>query len=186
MDYNQAKRRLFIPRYISIFINALAICFVTSKFIVFCFNDLPSNEIIEAIELTYAFILALLLLLDIFLLASDSIIENKKRLLNYYKLDITKGILTFIIASMYSYYLKHEAYHTKFFDCNSIIGCEMNIINLTIIWLITAYYLTICQLLWFLIKKPVQNITEASDVGPGNPFLSVFHSSRDTYRGMWT
>ncbi|KAF0514970.1 hypothetical protein F8M41_017484 [Gigaspora margarita] len=179
-DYDNAKRRLFIPRYVAIAINALAICFAVSKFIVFSIEVLPGDEIIEGIELIYLFILTLLFLLDIFLLASDSIIGNRKRLLKYYKLDMVKGIVFLTIACTYTYYIKGEAY-IPFFGCHFLTnnpGCAMNIIGLTIIWFMPAYYIIICQLLWFWIKKSVQNIVEVSGVDTGNPFLSVFQSSR--------
>ncbi|CAG8732928.1 15200_t:CDS:1, partial [Gigaspora rosea] len=87
----------------------------------------------------------------------------------------------------YTYYVKHEAAHETFFGCYFLTnnpGCVMNIIGLTIIWFITAYYTIIGQLLWFLIKKSVQNIVETSGVDTGNPFLSVFESSRFADRGF--
>ncbi|CAG8783858.1 24940_t:CDS:2, partial [Gigaspora rosea] len=52
MDHDNAMRRLFIPRYIAIAINALAICFAMSKFLVFWIEDLPGDEILEGIEFT--------------------------------------------------------------------------------------------------------------------------------------
>ncbi|CAG8694365.1 25147_t:CDS:2 [Gigaspora margarita] len=151
-DYDNAKRRLFIPRYVAITINALAICFAVSKFIVFSIEVLPGDEIIEGIELIYLFILTLLFLLD----------------------------------STYTYYIKGEAY-IPFFGCHFLTnnpGCAMNIIGLTIIWFMPAYYIIICQLLWFWIKKSVQNIVEVSGVDTGNPFLSVFQSSRLADKGL--